>query len=328
MEFVELKENDAAQVDRLARNNLLQSWQWLEFQKGANQKTRAFGLREENELKAAVVVINHKLPFNSCYFFIPRGPMMPLAEKDWLMLCANIAEIGKDENALFLRVEPYVEQKNLPEIFQKGTWEVRKAKRNIHPALTWITNLNKSEEELLSGMHPKTRYNLRLAEKKGIEIISETNPEKIDEFYKILEATAHRNKFSPHPRSYYSKELEVLGKHNNALLLSARYQGKTIAAILISFFGGQAVYLHGATDYEHRSLMAPYLLHWKALKEAKKRGCTSYDWHGIVLDKKHPWAGISRFKQGFPGKEVNYPGSYDIIFSPILYQAYRFAQKG
>lgn len=108
------------------------------------------------------------------------------------------------------------------------------------------------------------------------------------------------------------------------LLFIAEYQGKTIAANLVNFFGPTATYTHGGWDWEYRSLMAPHLLQWEQIKEAKNRGCKAYDFWGI---DKINWPGITRFKKGFGGKEVNYIGTFDLILKQAWYSAYILVKK-
>ena len=327
MNWIELTGENKEQINELAGDNLLQSWIWGEFQLKAKQKIFRYGLKEGNNLTESLLLIKYDLPLGWSYLYIPRGPGLR-EQKNWPEIYKNLIKLADKEKAVFIRIEPYLNGEDLPEIFKKSGKIVKKAKRAIQPAVTWLTDLTQSDDDLLISMHHKTRYNIRLAKKKGVEVKISTEEKYISDFYKLMEATSGRNQFAPHPRSYYTKELEVLGQTKNAALFLALYQEKVIAANLVTFFGKRATYLHGASDYEHRKLMAPYLLQWQAILEAKSRGCVRYDWHGITLDKNHPWAGITRFKQGFGGEVNKFPGTFDIILQPIIYKAYRAIQKG
>jgi lipid II:glycine glycyltransferase (peptidoglycan interpeptide bridge formation enzyme) len=117
--------------------------------------------------------------------------------------------------------------------------------------------------------------------------------------------------------------VEVMGE-NNLKLFIAEYEDRIIAANIVMFFGNRAVYLHGASSNECRNLMAPYLLQWEQIKEAKKQGCEIYDFWGI--DEKK-WPGVTRFKKGFGGEEIDYSGTFDFIFDKTWYEIYKIAKR-
>ena len=211
-----------------------------------------------------------------------------------------------------------------------------KKTKPIQPQHTLILDITKSEEEILARMKQKTRYNIRLAERKGVKIkkISQPNDQEIQTFLNLSSQTSKRDKFQIHPKEYYQKMLKILGANSMAGLFLAEYQNKIIAANIIIFFSDKAVYSHGASSDSHREAMAPYLLHWEQIKEAKKLGCQSYDFWGIEKIKNNGqrtmnknWTGITRFKKGFGGEEISYPKSYDIIFDPVKYWIYRIGKR-
>ena len=136
----------------------------------------------------------------------------------------------------------------------------------------------------------------------------------------MLQDTAKRGRFKIHPEEHYEKMLKISGME----LFVAEYQNKIIAANIVLFYGKRAIYLHGASDYEYRNLMAPYLLQWHQILEAKKQGRNEYDFWGI--DEKK-WPGVTRFKKGFSGKEIFYPGAYDLVFQPLWYRIYKIARR-
>jgi len=287
--------------------SFLQSQVWADFQKSINRKI--WRLDE-------VLVIKHNLLFNKSYFYSPRCGGNFLLES----FLGEIRKIAKKENSIFLKIEPsfaratdgkplYLEEFG----FIKG--------HNIQPSKTLILNIEKSEQELLEQMHYKTRYNIQLARKRGVEI---RNPKSeirnFEEFWKLMKQTSKRDKFHPHPKEYYKKLLQIPGVE----LFVAEYQGRVIAANIVLFYERAVIYLHGASDYKHRNLMAPFLLQWSQILEAKKRGCIEYDFWGI--DEKK-WPGVTRFKKGFGGHEISYPGAYDLVFQPMWYKIYKIARK-
>jgi len=278
-------------------DSFLQSSSWLEFQKSLGRKVWQIN---------GINVIEHNLPFGKSYLYSPRCEGKFLLEG----FIKKIKELVRQENSIFLKVETQ-------DAVDLKKFGFRKS-HNIQPTKTLILDITKSEQELLNQMHHKTRYNIGLAEKKGVRIKRDKN--LFEDFWKLMEETTRRDGFKPHPKEYYKKMLGIPGVE----LFMAEYQNKIIAANIAVFYDRQAIYLHGASDYEHRNLMAPHLLQWEQIKEAKKRECIEYDFWGI--DEKK-WPGVTRFKKSFSGREISYPGAYDLIFQPIWYKIYKIARK-
>ena len=208
---------------------------------------------------------------------------------------------------------------------------VRFAVDNTQPPDTVILDLTLSEEELLSRMKSKWRYNIGLAKKKGVLVrraAADTLARDIEIFYALYLETAARDKIAIHSRAYYESLLQKASARPLASLYIAEHEGAAIAAIITLFFNSQAVYLYGASSNAKRSLMAPYLLQWQAITDAKKSHCAAYDFYGIPPDDNpsHPMHGLYRFKTGFGGAVVHRPGSIDAPLSP-LYALYRAAES-
>lgn len=179
-------------------------------------------------------------------------------------------------------------------------------------------------------MHQKTRYNIRLAQKKGV-IIKEgsANPDEsaadLKEFWRLLQATGERDNFRLHPFSHYEKLLKINSTTPGFIkLFLASYEGKNIAGGIFSFYGDKATYLHGASDNQYRNLMAPYLLQFSLMQKAQKEGYRYYDFYGI--DEKK-WPGVTRFKLGYGGRVFEYLGTSDFILRPFFYRFYELARK-
>jgi len=204
----------------------------------------------------------------------------------------------------------------------------------MQPKEIFIVDISKSEEQLLAEMKAKTRYNIRLAEKRGVIVREISNKKYIDEFLRLTKVMAKRQGIAVHPEDYYRKMLETI-PGDILKLYVAEYQGKVIATNLVIFFGDTCTYLHGASDDEYRNVMAPYLLQWRQVLDAKKAGCEKYDFGGIntrykIQDTRYnSWAGITKFKLGFSPNTapVTFPGSYDIILNQGKYWGYRMIQK-
>lgn len=290
--------------------SFLQSQEWADFQKSLGRKVWQIN---------NILVIKYNLPLGKSYLYSPR------CGGDFLSALEKIKEIGKKENSIFFKIEP-IENINLKN-FKKS--------HDLQPKKTLVLDIKKSEQELLNKMHKKARYNINLALKKGLKIQSsrpkaedprrktsgpKSKVQNFEKFWEMLQDTAKRGRFKIHPEEHYEKMLKISGME----LFVAEYQNKIIAANIVLFYGKRAIYLHGASDYEYRNLMAPYLLQWHQILEAKKQGRNEYDFWGI--DEKK-WPGVTRFKKGFSGKEIFYPGAYDLVFQPLWYRIYKIARR-
>ena len=272
--------------------HFLQSQEWEKFQKAVG--------REVFRIDGALVI---KLPLAFGKSYLYSAGVSPVKSQK------SFAEIAKQENAVFLKSEPMVVKSTgtVPDGFQKSQKEVQ-------PQKTIIFDITKPEDELLAQMHEKTRYNIRLSARKGVKI-QNLKTQNSDIFWHLLQKTSERDRFSTHTREYYERLLAL----PMAQLFAAEYRGEIIAANIVMFHEGRATYLHGASDYQYRNLMAPYLLHWEIIRYAKEHGCTEYDLWGI--DEKK-WPGVTRFKRGFGGREIEYIGSYDYVFQSMWYKLY------
>ncbi len=323
MQIQEDEKNRCEWNSFLTQNNgsFLQSWEWGEFQKSLGRRIWRF---KNDDFLA--LIIKYDLPFGRSYLYCPHSPVIEKSkiknQKSKLLeeSFKGIKELAKKERVIFLRVDP---EWGIGDEDILKEFGFRKSFKEIQPKKTLILDLGQPEERLLAEMHQKTRYNIRVAERHGVKSqIANRKSQNFDQnfeiFWKLLGQTAKRDKFRPHSKEYYQKMLEL----PFAELFLAEYKNKTIAANIVVFFGKRVTYLHGASDFEHRSLMAPYLLQWQQILEAKKLGCSEYDFWGI--DEKK-WPGITRFKKGFGGKEIEYVGAWDFIFDKKLYQVYKSA---
>ncbi len=297
---------------------LLQSWEWGEFQTSLGRKV--IRISKKNDFIANL--IKYPLLFNKFYLYCPRGPILERSKfknqkLDLSSFIEEIKSIAKKENVIFFRFDPPFSSD-----YQFENLKLIKTKP-FQPQQTLILDLSKSEEELLKDMHQKTRYNIKLAQKKGVKI-REGSEKDTEIFWTLIQKAAKRNGFKTHPKIYYQKLIEVLGKKNLVKLFIAQIKERPIAAILVAFFNKKGYYLHGGSDYQYRNLMAPYLLQWHAILEAKRRNLKFYDFWGVDPKK---WPGLTRFKAGFAPKtkSISYLGTYDIPFN-WLYYGYKIAR--
>ena len=334
--------------------DFLQSKIWRGFQQAVGREV----FEVEN-----VSIIKHTLPLVGDYFYIPRVEV----ESSKREVVSDLIRLAKENNVGWIRIEPETEnalntiQNSLGNLVPK--YKIVKAPHDMQPREAFVIDISKSEEEILAGMKQKTRYNLNLAKKKKIKIIVSRETKYVDEFLRLVKITSERDGIKSHPGDYYRQMVENIPVENLKLYL-AEYENKIIVANLIIFFEdtaiyphtktgeedavgensisrennnfGVGVYLHGASDNEYRNVMAPYLLQWQQIQDAKKAGCTKYDFGGIKTVSSEQesgnskgWEGITRFKLGFsPNTEpTRFPGCYDIILNPLKYKIYRIIQK-
>ena len=305
----------------IANNGIfLQSWQWGEWQEKLGRKIWRFAVEENGQTIGLNLVVKHNLPFNKSYFYSPRGPVFlesRILNLESGILLEKIKELSEQENAIFWRVEPETND-FLSKVNGLGFKVV--ATRPVQPSKTVILDLTKTEEEFLQEMHPKTRYNIRLAQKHGVKIFQDNK--RIDEFLRLLHQTTKRDKFGAYSDDYYRRLFQTADP-DFAKLYLAEYEGEILAANLIICFGQTTTYVHGASSDEHRNIMAPHLLHWEIICQAKKQGFNYYDFWGI--DEKK-WPSLTRFKKNFGGQEISYPGTFDLVLSNLWYRLYRIGK--
>ncbi|HOZ36270.1 MAG TPA: peptidoglycan bridge formation glycyltransferase FemA/FemB family protein [bacterium] len=326
------EEWDKFVAENTSPSSFLQSFEWGEFNKEALGYTLTrWVVQEDEKLRVVAQGINKSLPGDNQYIYCPRGLVWHKDYSDQRALAYS--EIVKklwatEQDKIFLRVCPPYEYKDYIVGFIKRLG-FKKPKILIHsqePESTILVDLTKSEEELLGAMHQKTRYNIRLAEKKGIQVrtmSADSMTRDIEIFYRLSQETAKRNGIKIYDKSYYEKLIGYFGtgdKNVKLKLYFALQEGKPLATILAIYFGDTATYLHGASANEGRELMANYLLQWNVIKDAKRDGFKIYDLWG-ASENNDAWAGITRFKKGFGGQEYRFLGAWDYVLRPGWYNS-------
>lgn len=313
------------------KGSFLQSFSWAKYLESLGNKVIYLSVKDKEEIKAVALLEVRKLPKGTCLFCV-KGPVLDWQNTKVLdFILEEIKKIALKEKSVFLRIEPETNEDLENKLIKLGFIKPQLLLNQISPQDTLILNLEKSEGEILSLMKPKTRYNIRLAEKHGVRVYKSNDIKDIDKFYKLSLETGQRNKIKILPKEYYNKIIEILGEENSALFV-ALYQGKPLSSIIVIFWNNLATYLYGASSSQNRNLMANYLVQWEAIKETKKRDIGSYDFWGIAplevsskqltVSKQHPWAGVTRFKKGFNGEEIHFPGSWDLVYNQTWYNLF------
>jgi len=293
----------------------LQSSPWGEFR-------RAMGIDvvRLNDWQLTFHRIPHT-PWTIGYFPKGPGPTQKMIE--------DLIKLGVQKKAIFIQLEPNVLATNQ----RSEISHLRSLVPSHHPLFTkytFVLDLTKSEEELLKAMHPKTRYNIKVAQKHNVVTHEDNSPIAFDAYLHLTEETTRRQGFFAHNTLYHKTMWEILHKAGIAHLWTATYNGEVLSAWILFVWGDTVYYPYGSSSREHREVMAPTLLLWEIAKWAKTKGLKKFDLWGAMgpnPDEKDPWYGFHRFKQGFNPKFVEYIGSYDLIINKPLYALYTIADS-
>ncbi|MGH2830767.1 MAG: lipid II:glycine glycyltransferase FemX, partial [Actinomycetota bacterium] len=196
----------------------------------------------------------------------------------------------------------------------------------VQPRAVMVLDLEPDEDKLLEGFKPKWRYNIRLAERKGV-VVTEASREELPAFYDLLVETARRDGFLVRPRSYFASLHDTLEPRGMLRMWLARFQGRPVAGAICFRFGRRVTYVYGASANEHREAMPNHLMQWTMIRWAKAKGATLYDFRGVspVRDGRpvEPRiAGLNRFKEGFGARYVEYVGELDLPLRPLVWRAW------
>ncbi len=285
----------------------------------------------------ALSVLERSLGAGLRFAYVPHGPETSVPSDSRSELITAIAEelrFRVSSSCVFVRFDPawYVAESGSG--ISRPTFERPLVKASdVQPPDSVVLDIEHTDDELLAAMKPKWRYNIKLAEKKGVTAAAE-GIESLGDFYELYRATAARDHIAIHPSSYYER-LFRLEPANAAeprpdlRLWVARYEGKALAGIITAYYGSEATYLYGASSDEHRNLMPAYALQWSAIRAAREAGCSTYDFYGIppADDPSHAMSGLYRFKTGFGGEIRHYAGAWDYVLKPAVYAGFRAAER-
>jgi len=303
----------------------LQAYEWGEFR----EKTGVKVVRE-----SGLQVTIHRIPHTS--WNIGYAPKIAKLDRG---VVKTLGKIAKEQNCIFIKTEPKIEA-----VTQLHSDTVTLREMGLVPGRALFTKYNfvldvsKSEEELLAQMKQKTRYNIKVAEKKGVTVAIDDSPTAFARYLELTEETTKRQGFYSHTKSYHQKMWDVLSQHVDTLarqheltahLLVAKYGGEIITTWVLFKFKDTLYYPYGASTREHREVMANNLVMWEAIKLAKKWKCKYLDMWGALgpdPDKNDPWYGFHNFKLGYGARHVEYIGTWDYVAKPTLYRIYRLVE--
>jgi len=310
--------------------HLLQLGDWGELKKDFGWKPVRI---IQNEVGAQILF--RRLPLGLTIGYMPKP-----VNGNWLLVINDsfwkeVDFVCKQNHAIFLKIEPDLWQDQLPltnyqHLHRTQVQVLPISPHNIQPPRTIVIPIDGSEETILAKMKPKCRYNIRLAEKKGITVRAWDD---IPAFHEMMTVTGGRDNFGVHSLEYYQRAYELFNPKGTCELLVAEYEGKPLASLMVFANGKRAWYVYGASNDHERNRMPTYLLQWQAIRWAKARGCEEYDLWGVPdedeakleaeFESRHDglW-GVYRFKRGFGGEVKRAAQALDRVYNPLLYWLY------
>lgn len=317
-------------LEKHERCNFQQSIEWSKV-KTSWKREIILAENASGEIIGSLMVLIRKIPIFGNIMYSSRGPVCDVHNKDVLkQLTDGIKVLAKKYKAIVFRIEPDIlssdiEFRNIMvELGYKIKDNAKNFREEIQPRYVFrLDTKNKTEEELFSNLHSKTRYNVRLATKKGVQV-KIGKREDLKDFHKIMVTTGIRDGFITRPLEYFEKMYDCLGQHMK--LLMAYYDDKPISGVIVIVYGNKTWYLYGASSNEHRNLMPNYLLQWEMIKIALQNKSDIYDLRGVpgIADNSN---GLYRFKKGFGAEYTEFIGEAFIEFNPIKYKLYKFSEK-
>jgi lipid II:glycine glycyltransferase (peptidoglycan interpeptide bridge formation enzyme) len=327
--FKEVGNNETVDLSALFKEvPFTQASFYGEWQRGLGRKVKSFLAYTGDEVVAYFQLIKYPLLSGKSYFYIPYGPVSKYFSEDFLLaLKQELRRIAKAENVVFVRLDfvPPIASNVLNKFFTRSRPSTYHS-AYFQPRVEWFLNLEKPLEQLLNEMHEKTRYSIRLSEKRGIttEVITENFAEYFPIFYELMSETARRNGFHLHPEQYYRNVFQSLPEIPGSFLSVARYGERILAIDLVIVFGRIANYVFGGSSSEERNRLPAYAGLWRAICQAKKAGCVDYNFGAISApgDSYKGWDGLTAFKKKFGGRIVTHSDFFDMVVSPIWYWLY------
>lgn len=322
-------------IARHPAGHLLQTWNWGELKARFGWRVIRLALVEEGIILSGAQVLFRPIPPIFSLAYIPKGPLVDWTDKNQTdALLGGLHHLCRSHRSVFLKMEPNALDDDTRQniVCQNGWLE---SEFTVQPPRTSIVDISPDEETILAKMKPKTRYNIRLAKRRGVTTRLGTEDD-LPTFYRLMEMTGQRDQFGIHSLDYFRAMLELFAPPEAALLL-AEVEEEPVAGLLLLTHAATAYYLFGASSNAHREKMPTYLLQWEAMRWARAHGRTAYDLWGIPdaeearletefvsrsEDASGLW-GVYRFKRGFGGQVTRTLGAFDFVYNRLLYWMYR-----
>lgn len=300
-------------VSSSPHGSLWQSLAWRAYQQALGRDARIYVAMEGDVIAGSALVTIDRTTGGLSTWEIARGPLGLQAET----VFEHILQQAKREQCMSVHVSPAEELMFLRDISTPS-------QRHVFPKATRMVDLTMSDEEILGQMHSKGRYNTRVAKRKGVVV---EQSKDVETFIRLQRETAERDGFAGPPAH---RLRTFISKLEGSFLLLAYADRNPIAGLIGVTWEQAGIYYYGASDYQHRALMAPYLLQWEAMQFCRRSGCTQYDLLGIAppnAPADHPWQGISGFKEKFGGNVITYPPEREIALKPMTKKLLEWKRK-
>lgn len=318
------------------RGSLLQTTSWARLKSRFGWSSQRVWMRKDGRLVGGAQVLFRSVALGIVKLgYIPHGPLVDWNDAEQVdVLFNHIDQAAFNRGAGMVKIEPRIWQSEMG----PADWEALYRRHGcvpspdtIQPPRTIVIDLTPPEDEILGRMKQKTRYNIRLAEKKGVTV-REGTAEDLPAFNRMMQVTGQRDSFGIHQPQYYRSAFEIFAPQNAALWL-AEYEGRPLAGVMAFTSGRSAAYLYGASSDEERQRMPAYAAQWAAMRWAKARGCTTYDMWGVpdadeevleggFTDRQDGLWPVYRFKRGFGGDVVRTVGAADRVYNNLLHRLY------
>lgn len=304
----------------------MQSWEWGDFRNKTGVLVIRLGRFDGEKLIETAQITIHPIPFTSYSVgYFPKGGITTGT------MMEKIREIGKEYKCIFIKFEPNIEIIKWRRIFKKEDFEFRVSPHPLFTKYTFQLDLKKTPDELLKKINTKTRYNIRLAQKKGVFVVEDNSSYAFNKYIQLTFETVKRQKFYAHNPKYHEMMWETLHP-GMAHLMAAKYKidGKleTLVTWILFIFNNKLYYPYGASSNIHRNVMASNLMAWEAILYGKKNNCHVFDMWGALGPNptpSNPWYGFHRFKESYGATLVELAGSFDLVINPLLYRIYNTA---
>jgi lipid II:glycine glycyltransferase (peptidoglycan interpeptide bridge formation enzyme) len=301
-----------AELAAMPNPHLLQSFRWGELQSRFGWEVHRRHVEVDGRQVPVSVLVTPTLVPGGTRGYVAKGPALT-AERIKGSL-EPLAALAQELELAFITIEPEIEAGWTP----PEAWHPATATQPEHTA---IVDLQPETEAILASFKPKTRYNVRVAERKGVAV---EESDDIAAFAELAEMTSARHRIQLAGEPYYRAVHELLGGDGSCRIYLARHAGQALAGIMVLRFAGRATYLFGASAAHGRNLMPAYLLHWHAIQEMRKLGDKEYDLWGMPPEDQpgHPLSGLWQFKSGFGGRFVSYAGAFDFPVNVTVWRTH------
>ncbi|MFQ5615997.1 MAG: peptidoglycan bridge formation glycyltransferase FemA/FemB family protein [Anaerolineales bacterium] len=310
--------------------SFLHSWEWGNFNELQGdeifrpEQVVRLGMYVDGALAGAALLLRVRAR-RGRYLFCPHGPLMDWQNTEQAKtFIRHILDLGRKTGAWFVRFSPLIPEEDTEAQRPLREMGFRPAPIHEHAEETWLLDISPEENDLLMGCRKGTRNLIRRAKKDGVEIIQSDNVDDLAIFDQLYADTATRHDFVPYSLKFLRREFETFHEQDRAKLFFARYQGNYISGAVILYYGKTAFYHHGASSSKFRKVPGNHGLQWASILEAKRRGCTTYNFWGIAPEDapEHPWKGLTFFKKGFGGYRIDFMHAHDRILSPLYWVTY------